>query len=201
MPAQTQTVGYRPFKPIPFLEEFASNEKLDLKGIYLRPQRDEWYRIQKNPDGSVIRNVTGPLPLRRHYQDHQRKGFEFLTLADAQSLQQAAGILRTHGLDAAEYVCDPRTGSPWLYEAYAASALDSTAQDVEELRGLIRRYGRAAVLEIKRMSDPTYKLPMDLEDEDAVEVQAPAPPPLAQHDAPPPVKRKRGRPRKTEVSV
>jgi hypothetical protein len=75
--------------------------KLDLHAIYRRPNGD----------------VTMGLPVRRHL-DWIRKGLEWVTLADAESLQAVAPSLRAQGYSPASFVADPRTNSPWSYEAY-----------------------------------------------------------------------------------
>ena len=88
--------------------------KADLHAIYRRPNGD----------------LTTGLPVRRHL-DWSRKGFEWVTLADADSLLAAANSLRAQGLDPRRYVVDPRTNSPWSYEAYVAAGYAGPPPSVE----------------------------------------------------------------------
>lgn len=88
--------------------------KADLHAIYRRPNGD----------------LTTGLPVRRHL-DWSRKGFEWVTLADTESLMAAAGSLRAQGYDPRRFVADPRTNSPWSYEAYVAAGYAGPPPTVE----------------------------------------------------------------------
>ena len=88
--------------------------KADVHAIYRRPNGD----------------LTTALPVRRHL-DWSRKGFEWVTLADAGSLAAVAGALRAQGYDVRRFVADPRTNSPWSYEAYVAAGYAGAPPTVE----------------------------------------------------------------------
>lgn len=206
----------RQFKPVPFLGVFYSDQKLDLKAIYKRPRRDGHYNYVRGANGRIQWDETGPLPLRRH-ADWTAKGFEYITLADAESLRAASRALLENGYQPREFVCDPRTDSPWNHEAYQRYVGQDDSAELAELRHQIDQFGLEAVVAIRKAADPSFALPLELR-EDGIGAKVPEAPDLAldslvavpegaqelsgeAHENASPPKRKRGRPRKQPVEV
>lgn len=66
---------------VPFNPSWAdSGSKLDLRGIY---QRGE---------------LLAPLPIRRH-NDHERKGFRYITLASVSDVNETIGYIKSCGIN------------------------------------------------------------------------------------------------------
>src|SRR5919106_1444688 len=113
------------FKCVPFDSVWSiPGTKFDLKGIYRRPRRvvgayDE-ITVATSAEGLPLWDLTGPFPIRRH-SDWVAKGFEYVTLADLESLEKAAPSLRAKGLNVREYIQHPQLG-PWNPKLYAATA-------------------------------------------------------------------------------
>lgn len=144
------------FKCVPLDSRWIiAGTKLDLKAIYRRPRRvvgeyDE-ITLATTADGLPAYDLTGPLPMRRH-ADWEAKGFEYVTLADQKSLNEAAPFLREQGLSPAEYVQHP-TG-PWNPKLYMATAEDADRAAFAELRAMVDKFGIAAVEEIRKKPLP-----------------------------------------------
>lgn len=179
----------REFKRVPFDPGWVSHEKLDLKAIYRRPRyvRGEYDEIMRASDadtGLPAWDLTTPLPIRRH-NDHIKKGFEYITLADRDSLGQASKSLRARNLNPAEYDQHPELG-PWNPKLYMASAAQSDQSAYDELELLVRELGSEVVLAVRRTAEPAFELPEPLRgiaprgQDNAKRAGAPAPP------APPP---------------
>lgn len=119
--------------------------KLDLKAMYRK--------------GEVIT----ALPMRRH-DDWLRKGFVYLTLADADSLEKVAPSLRAAGLDPRDYQQGPQR-SPWNAQLYMEGLILQEAEYLQELRELVARYGVEVVEAIKQKDDPAFRVPESLRGE------------------------------------
>jgi hypothetical protein len=140
------------FRCVPLDHAWTGDTKLDIRAIYRRPSATGGW------------DLTTALPLRRHSQWLQ-KGFEYVTLADGESLQVAARTLQANGLDWREFICDIRTQSPWNVELYLKDRATQDAADLEELRTLIAEFGVDAVVKIKQQQNPNFRLPKALEPE------------------------------------
>lgn len=151
------------FACVPFNPDWVQNDKADLKAIYRRPRMDaRTNTVLRDEAGTPLWDLTGPLPVRRHL-DWQKKGFEYVTLADLASLGSAAGWLQSQGLDPKSFIIGmgPRR-SPWSAEAYAASQATDTADVLKDLRELVKDFGIEAVTKIKRQTDPGWQPPAGL---------------------------------------
>ena len=122
-------------KCVPFLPQLSGDTKLDVRAIYRRPSGD----------------LTCGLPMRRHHQ-WQAKGFEYVTLADAESLGIAAPFLRANGWNPQDYVAgidgDGRP-TPWKVDLYLADVKEKQADLDAELRALIAEHGLETVEKIR----------------------------------------------------
>lgn len=141
---------------------FGSDDKLDLKAIYRRKKQDNWGTPHLDASGALQWDLTGPLPLRRHH-DWTKKGFEYVTLADEQSLKDAANALSIAGFDWHEYANqDRRTRSPFSQELYLADAKAQDSRELTELQEMVDQYGAEAVIGIRRKTEPTFELPASI---------------------------------------
>ena len=161
-------------KCVPLHPAWVGNEsRLDLKAIYARRKQDNWGVPILDADGREQWDTTGPLPLRRHHK-WVEKGFQYITLADFDSLQQAAAYLDE---DWRSYIADRRTRSPFSLDLWLAQRAQQQQAELDDLRGLVAKFGAEAVTAIKRQTNPAWTMPAAALTED-------------------PVKRGPGRPRK-----
>jgi hypothetical protein len=152
-----------PLKCVPLYPEMCGeSNKLDLKAVFRRRKQNNWGEPELDQEGREQWDLCHGLPLRR-YADWQRKGFEYVTLADEQSLIDANGILRAHGHDVADYANqDPRTRSPFSLQKYLEDTRGNRERELAELRDLVAQYGADAVTAIKRRDNPSFSLPAEL---------------------------------------
>jgi hypothetical protein len=163
-----QTEGNRaPLRLVPFNATWIAHDKIDVHAIYRRPRykADEFgdlYR-ERDKDGLPTWDITGPLPVRRH-NDWIKKGFEYVTLADRESLAVAArfGTL-PDGMTAKDFD-QHQTGGPWNYRRYVLGIGEVNDAALAQLEADCRKYGSEAVEQIRRSSDPTFVLPDKLRD-------------------------------------
>jgi hypothetical protein len=174
-------------KLVPFSAAWITHDKLDLKAIYRRPRyvEDAYGEMHREltADGLPAWDLTGPLPVKSHNK-YEAKGFEYVTLADRDSLATAAAHKTIMG-DWRDYIQDPRTSGPWHYRKYLEGQVDLDKAAAERLRADIERFGAEAVEAIRQQTDPTFRLPASLKGDEP----AAAP------------KRGPGRPRKAETST
>lgn len=154
------------FRRVPFDPAWTiAGTKYDLKAIYRRPQRttDEFDRVVPavNAQGIPMWDLTGPLPLRRH-ADWVAKGYEYVTLADMESLEKAAPGLRKRGLNPQEFIQHPQLG-PWNPKMYLKVAHEADSAAYAELAALVAQFGAEAVIQIRRAVDPNFDLPQTLQ--------------------------------------
>jgi hypothetical protein len=127
-------------KCVPLNPDWVGNTGLDMRAIYRRPNGD----------------LTTALPLRRHNQ-WASKGFEYVTMADAESLKMAAGWLMSRGMNPQEFIAGYTNegGTPWSVAKYLEGAKVAEASADEETRKLIAQFGVDAVEKItgKPVSD------------------------------------------------
>ena len=137
-------------KCMPFFDELTGSEsKLDLKAIYSRP-------------GTGV-NLTSPLPLRRH-KDWAAKGYTFVSVATMSDLGLVAPFLRKKGRDPLVYreCFDPITGD-FRTDLYVQQAAADRKAYVSELQSKVAAYGAETVVEMMRVSDPSFVLPAEVE--------------------------------------
>lgn len=174
-------------KCVPLDPDWTGSEtKLDLKAIYRRRKQDNWGKPVLDAQGLEQWDTTGPLPLRRH-NAWERKGFQYVTLADYASLEAVSAYLP----DWRSFIQDPRTRSPFSFEKYQAGAMQRQIDALAGLRALVEKYGLEAVTDMKRADAPGWQMPSALVDEFAEDA--------ADADAAP--KRKPGRPKKEPVAA
>ena len=154
-------------KLVPFNDAWIDHGKLDLKAIYRRPRwtKDEFDQdVQETgPDGLPLWDLTGPLPLKQHNKWRQ-KGFEYITLADRDSLIEAykKNTLLPHGISPREYD-QHQTGGPWNYKMCAAGQSTADNATLLQLRESVQKYGSEVYTAIRREVDPKFTLPKGLQ--------------------------------------
>ena len=151
-------------KLVPFNEVWIAHDKLDVHAIYRRPRwvEDEFGEMQRelSAGGAQTWDLTGPLPVKSHNK-WRAKGFEYVTLADRDSLVSAArsGTLKPEGATANDYVQNTTTGGPWNYKKYVHGQAETVTLEAEQLRADVEEFGSAAVEAIRKRTDPTFRLP------------------------------------------
>jgi len=147
---------------VPFLEAWTGSEsRLDIKAIYRRP-------------GKGI-DLTGGLPVRRHSQ-WCAKGFTYVSLASVKDVNEAAKSLREHGLTPTDFQSAYTKEGAFDVAQYVREATKDDAARLAELRAKVEKFGADAVVEMMRMSDPTFELPAGL-------IAPPAPADMASDDS------------------
>ncbi len=131
------------YQTVPFSEAWITSEKIDAKAIYRRPHRHAITLEILRDENGAMRWDFSALPVRRH-NDWLAKGFEYVTIADAESLGMVAGSLRAQGLDPRSFIADPRTNSPWHPDKYAAILKQDVADEYEKLRAFVEKHGAEA---------------------------------------------------------
>jgi hypothetical protein len=177
---------------VPFNNAWITHDKIDIKGIYRRPRwtKDEFDQdVQEvGPDGQPLWDITGPLPLKQHNK-WSAKGFEFITLADRDSLIAAARAATLLDGSARDYD-QHQTGGPWNYKMYLAGQQDRDSAASLQLRENVQRFGSEAYEAIRRETHPTFTLPKALRGIEPggalppIEAPTPAPAPKAKGTAP-----------------
>lgn len=153
-------------KLVPFNDSWVGHDKLDLKAIYRRPRwvEDAYGEMHREmtPEGLPAWDLTGPLSVK-HHNKHRAKGFEYVTLADRESLHAAAaaGTIVEHGVrvDWRAYVQDPRTNGPWHYRKYVEGQAVADTAAAAQLASDVERFGPDAVEAIRRQTDPSFRVP------------------------------------------
>ena len=169
---------------VPFNDAWIDHSKLDLKAIYRRPRwtKDEFDQDvpETGPDGLPLWDLTTPLPVKQHNK-WKEKGFEYVTLADRNSLIEAyrKGALHGSPRDFDQH----QTGGPWNAKMYMAGQSETDNAALLQLRADIERFGSDAVESIRRQVDPKFTLPTNLQDIEPggalPPLTAPKPPPKA----------------------
>lgn len=147
-----------PLKCVPLVPGMFGDTKLDLKAIYRRRKQDNWGTPELDANGLEQWDLTGPLPLRRH-QDYVNKGFEYLTLADEQSLVDARHLV-PHWEQYANQ--DRRTRSPFSQALYLEDVRSHDDRELVDLREMVEQFGPEAVTAIRRKTQPGFELPASL---------------------------------------
>jgi len=152
-------------KLVPFNDAWIDHGKLDLKAIYRRPRwtKDEFDQDipELGPDGLPLWDLTGPLPVKQHNK-WKAKGFEYVTLADRNSLIEAYKKATLIGGSVRDYD-QHQTGGPWNYKMYAAGQSQADNSALLQLRADVERFGSDAVESIRRRVDPKFTLPKNLQ--------------------------------------
>jgi len=140
----------KPFKPVPLQLVLQASTKLDLKAIYRRQQRavgpfDEEILLTGD-DGLPLWDLTTPLPVRRH-GDWLKRGFEYVTLADMDSLEKVAPWLKNEGLDPRDFLFHRHFG-PWNPKLYSATAAEGDRQSIVRIFDALDKHGIEAYEDI-----------------------------------------------------
>lgn len=132
-------------KCVPLVAGMTGDTKHDLRAIYRKPNGD----------------LSAGLPMRRH-QQWLNKGFEYVTLADADSLVTAAPLLQAAGLNPQDYVAGREDGrpTPWNVAAYLVDDKARIARDEAELKAKIDKYGVDTVESILGLKVPDHLRPV-----------------------------------------
>ena len=137
-----------PLKCIPLRPEWTGSTGPDIRAIYRRKKTDNWGNPVLDAEGREQWDTTGGLPLRRH-SDWLNKGYEYITLADEDSLAKVAKWLRADGEDPMAYIQDRRTRSPFNPDIWYADQQSAEANRIIELRELVAEYGVDAVVRMR----------------------------------------------------
>lgn len=132
------------FKCVPLNHAWTADTKLDIHAIY------------KRRNGDLM-----TLPMRGHAK-WMAKGFEYVTLADAESFKVAIPFIRSLGVDHREFICGiDGTGRDtcWDVEQYLANRGVETAAEDAEIKGLVEKYGVELVEQIKGTKVPAHLKP------------------------------------------
>ena len=149
------------FRAVPFQQGWITAEKVDAKAIYRRPHRAPITNdVTLDAHGRPCWDFVA-LPVRRH-NDWLAKGFDYVTIADAESLGMVAGTLKALGLDPWSFVMDPRTNSPWHADLYLRTLAQDTGDEHARLRSLVAVHGSDMVEQIMQASNPAFVLPVVL---------------------------------------
>jgi len=135
------------YPTVPFQESWIASEKVDAKGVYRRPHRAAITNDIVTDAAGVVQYDYSILPVRRH-NDWLGKGYEWVTIADAESLGMVAGSMRAQGLNPRDYIMDPRTNSPWNPAKYAADASQHAQDEHARLKALVEKHGVEATEDI-----------------------------------------------------
>src|SRR5690349_14109132 len=102
-PRRSDCMQANKFRPVPFQNAWIDHAKLDVHAIYRRPVFGENGEQLVDEHGVPRWDLTGGLPVRRH-RDWIKKGYQYVTLADSESLKNAAPLLRAQGIDPGQFV-------------------------------------------------------------------------------------------------
>lgn len=149
-------------KLVPFNTAWITHDKTDLHAIYRRPQMvedlDTGHRVpRRDADGFIVWDLTSPLPIKQH-NIWEAKGYQYVTLADRESLHTAARTGTLTGGSVREFD-QHATGGPWNYRKYAAAQAEVASDALDNLRADVEQFGSEAVEAIRRRTDPTFRLP------------------------------------------
>jgi len=151
-------------KLVPFSDVWIDHDKIDIHAIYKRPRfiEDAYGETQREyVNGLPTWDLTGPLPVRLHNR-WRSKGFEYVTLANRESLRTAA---RAGTLPPGTKIDDfdqHQTGGPWNYKRYAEGQTELVTQAAKQLEEDVALYGSDAVEGLRRRYEPGFVLPEKL---------------------------------------
>jgi hypothetical protein len=151
-----------PLKLVPFKSAWIAHDKIDLHAIYRRPRfkEDEFgEQYREYADGVPTWDITAPLPIKAHNK-WTSKGFEYVTLADMDSLVTAARFGTIEG-DWKIYN-QHQTGGPWNYKRYLAGQTITASRESDELVADVNEFGSDVVERLRRRQDPDFALPEKL---------------------------------------
>jgi hypothetical protein len=141
------------YPTIPWNDEWLKSDKIDARGVYRRPHRHPiTLDIERDALGHVLYDYS-TLPIRAH-NTWGAKGYQYVTIADAESLGMVAASLRAQGLDPRSFIMDPRTNSPWAPDKYLADAKQDAQDEHARLREMVEKHGVKATEEILRITLP-----------------------------------------------
>lgn len=151
-------------KLVPFNDAWINHDRIDIHAIYRRPRfvEDEYGEKQReyDKDGLPTWDLTGPLPVKKH-NTWRAKGFEYITLANRDSLNIAARTGTLIGGSVRDYD-QHQTGGPWNYRKYVQGQTSAHSDVVDQLKADVAKYGWEAVEAIRRQIDPAFTVPAHL---------------------------------------
>ena len=151
-------------KLVPFNAAWIDHDKIDVHAIYRRPRfvEDEFGEKQReyDKDGLPTWDLTGPLPVKKDVT-WRRKGFEYVTLANRESLIVAARTGTLIGGSIRDYD-QHQQGGPWNYRKYVQGQATTHSDAADQLKADIAKYGWEAVEAIRRQIDPDFTVPAHL---------------------------------------
>jgi hypothetical protein len=160
-------------KLVPFNPTWVTHDKIDIKAIYRRPKwREDEYGEQvrmRDERGLPLWDITTPLPVKQHSK-WTAKGFEYITLADRESLRTAAlhnTVLDAPGGSPVDWRTydQHQTGGPWHLRRYMEGLETTTTLAADELRADVEKYGVEVVEQIRRRTEPGFRVPDHLRPE------------------------------------
>jgi len=153
-------------KLVPFNATWVSHDKIDIHAIYRRPRyrEDEYgeHSREYDKDGLPTWDLTGPLPIKQHVK-WSAKGFEYVTLANRDSLAVAAAYGTLPPDTKAADFDQHQTGGPWSYRKYVLGHEAMATQEAEQLKADVYEFGSNAVESIRKRQEPSFKLPEHLQ--------------------------------------
>ena len=154
------------FTAVPFDPRWIAHDKVDVHAIYRRPILDDVGEQSLDAYGVPMWDLTGGLPVRRHH-DWIRKGFEYVTLADVESLRNKIVVqgLVEQGLKPGDFIMLRNRisgASPWNPQLYLASQSTRDRAQADGLTSLVELRGSDAVRDVMRLTNPTFELPVHL---------------------------------------
>jgi hypothetical protein len=151
-------------KLVPFNPVWISHDKIDIHAIYRRPRfvQDtfgEWVR-EYDANGLPTWDLTGPLPVKQHVR-WESKGFEYVTLANRESLAVAAKMGTLVGGSYRDYD-QHQTGGPWSFRKYHEGQQQAQTAEIDQIREAVAKYGPEVYEDIRRTTEPGFRLPDEL---------------------------------------
>jgi hypothetical protein len=150
---------------VPFNATWISHDKIDIHAIYRRPRfkEDKYGEQHRELDGNGMPtwDIVGPLPIRRH-NDWEKKGFQYVTLANRESLAVASRFGTLPDGTTMRDFDQHQSGGPWSPRLYAEGMEQATDLAMARLESDVRKYGSEVVENVRRGVDPEFSLPEKL---------------------------------------
>lgn len=151
-------------KLVPFNDAWIDSDRIDLHAIYRRPRfvqdaYGEWSR-ELDDNGLPTWDLTTALPVKQHNKWMQ-KGFQYVTLANRDSLLMAARTGTLLGGTARDYD-QHQTGGPWNWRKFHEGQQHTNTEELDRLRADVEEFGADTVEKLRRRTHPDFVLPPSL---------------------------------------